>query len=71
MSVILQFKKTTHVLLFRFKHLQLFLPMFAHAHIIYLYEISEKATKQAKYEINFSKIYKEHILLLITAVVFN
>lgn len=36
--------------------------MFAHAHIISLYEINGKATKQAKYEINFSKIYKERIL---------
>lgn len=36
--------------------------MFAHAQIIGLYEINGKATKKAKYEINFSKIYKEHIL---------
>lgn len=36
--------------------------MFAHAQIISLYEMNGKATKQAKYEINFSKIYKEHIL---------
>lgn len=36
--------------------------MFAHADIISSYEISGKATKQAKYEINLSKIYKEHIL---------
>lgn len=36
--------------------------MFAHAQIISLHEINGKATKQAKYEINLSKIYKEHIL---------
>lgn len=36
--------------------------MFAHAQTISLYEINGKATKQAKYEINLSKIYKEHIL---------
>lgn len=36
--------------------------MFARAQIISLYEIKGKAAKQTKYEINFSKIYKEHIL---------